>query len=138
MMLVPRRKGNFDLFDEMFNDPFFERNENKIMKTDIKEKGDKYLVEIDLPGYEKEDIEIEVEDGYLTVHAKVNKAEVESKEDGKYIQKERYSGECAGSFYIGEDIKQEDIKANFKNGMLTLSFPRTRKEKSDKKYIDIE
>lgn len=138
MMLVPRRKGNFDLFDEMFNDPFFERNENKIMKTDIKEKGDKYLVEIDLPGYEKEDIKIEVEDGYLTVHAKVNKAEVESKEDGKYIQKERYSGECARSFYIGEDIKQEDIKANFKNGILTLSFPRTRKEKSDKKYIDIE
>lgn len=53
MMLVPRRKGNFDLFDEMFNDPFFTRNENKLMKTDIKEKGDKYLVEIDLPGYEK-------------------------------------------------------------------------------------
>ena len=61
MMLVPRRKGNFDLFDEMFNDPFFERNENKIMKTDIKEKGDKYLVEIDLPRYEKEDIKIELD-----------------------------------------------------------------------------
>ena len=66
MMLVPRRKGNFDLFDEMFNDPFFTRNENKLMKTDIKEKGDKYLVEIDLPGYEKDNIKIEVEDGYLT------------------------------------------------------------------------
>ena len=94
MMLVPRRKGNFDLFDEMFNDPFFTRNENKLMKTDIKEKGDKYLVEIDLPGYEKDNIKIEVEDGYLTVHASVNKSEVENKEDGKYIQKERYSAEC--------------------------------------------
>lgn len=138
MMLVPRRKGNFDLFDEMFNDPFFTRNENKLMKTDIKEKGDKYLVEIDLPGYEKDDIKIEVEDGYLTVHASVNKSEAENKEDGKYIQKERYSGECARSFYIGEDIKQEDIKASFKNGMLTLTFPKIKQKKNEKKYIDIE
>ena len=64
--------------------------------------------------------------------------EVENKEDGKYIQKERYSGECARSFYIGEDIKQEDIKASFKNGMLTLTFPKTKQEKNEKKYIDIE
>ena len=91
-----------------------------------------------MPGYEKDNIKIEVEDGYLTVHASVNKSEVENKEDGKYIQKERYSGECARSFYIGEDIKQEDIKASFKNGMLTLTFPKTKQEKNEKKYIDIE
>ena len=73
MMMVPRRKNEFDLFDEMFNDPFFTRGENKLMRTDIKEKSDHYELEVDLPGYEKEDIKIELSDGYLTVHASRNK-----------------------------------------------------------------
>ncbi len=138
MMMIPRR-SNFDLFDSMFNDPFFERHDAKLMKTDIKEQGDKYLVDIDLPGYEKDDIKVEVKDGYLTVHASVNKEKKEHNEDGKYIHKERYSGECSRSFYIGEDVKQEEVKASFKNGTLTLSFPKISEEKvEESKWIEIE
>ncbi len=138
MMMMPRR-NNFDLFDEMFNDPFFTRGENKLMKTDIKEKGDKYLLEVDLPGYEKEDIKIEIEDGYLTVHANMNKNIDESDKDSKFVHKERYVGECSRSFYVGEDISEEDIKAKFKNGTLKLELPKKEMKKLDnKKYIEIE
>ena len=138
MMMMPRR-NNFDLFDEMFNDPFFFLFENKLMKTDIKEKGDKYLLEVDLPGYEKEDIKIEIEDGYLTVHANMNKNIDESDKDSKFVHKERYVGECSRSFYVGEDISEEDIKAKFKNGTLKLELPKKEMKKLDnKKYIEIE
>ena len=138
-MMIPRRKNEFDLFDEMFNDPFFTRGENKLMKTDIKEKGDKYLLEVDLPGYEKEDIKIEIEDGYLTVHASMNKNVEESDKDSKYVHKERYVGNSSRSFYVGDNVKEEDIKATFKNGTLKLTFPKDKQEKQDeKKYIDIE
>ena len=85
MMMIPRR-NDFDLFDEMFSDPFFIGSESRVMKTDIKEKKDKYVIDMDLPGYEKEDIKIEIQDGYLTVHAKANKAETD-KEEGKYVRK---------------------------------------------------
>ena len=139
MMMIPRRRNEFDLFDEMFNDPFFTRGENKLMKTDIKEKKDKYLIDIDLPGYEKENIKIEIQEGYLTIHAKVNKEEDE-KEKGKFVRKERYMGECSRSFYVGDNIKEEDIKAKFRNGTLTLEIPKKeeKKELPDKKYIQIE
>ena len=138
MMMIPRR-NNFDLFDDMFSDPFFTGTENKVMKTDIKEKKDKYEIEMDLPGYEKDDIKIEIQDGYLTVHAKVNKNEDE-KEDGKYVRKERYIGECSRSFYVGDNVKEEDIKAKFKNGTLKLEVAKKdeQKELPDKKYIQID
>ena len=139
-MLLPRRRNEFDLFDEMFNDPFFTRGENKLMKTDIKEKGDKYLLEVDLPGYEKEDIKIEIDDGYLTVHASMNKDVDESDKNSKYVHKERYVGECSRSFYVGEEINEEDIKASFKNGTLKIELPKKEQKKLEdsKKYIDIE
>ena len=137
MMMIPRR-NHFDLFDEMFRDPFFEGTESKVMKTDIKEKKDKYLIDIDLPGYEKENIKMEISDGYLTVHANVNK-EVDD-EKGKYVRKERYVGECSRSFYVGENVKEEEIKAKFKNGTLTIEVPKKddKKELPEKKYIPIE
>ncbi len=139
MMMIPRRKNEFDLFDEMFNDPFFTRGESKLMKTDIKEKGDKYEIEVDLPGYEKENIKIEIEDGYLNIHATINK-NVENDKDSKYVHKERYVGECSRSFYVGEDVKEEDIKASFKNGTLKIELPKQDKKKLEdtKKYIEIE
>ena len=139
MMMIPRKRNNFDLFDEMFNDPFFTRGESKLMKTDIKEKGDKYLLEVDLPGYEKEDIKIEMEDGYLTIHASTNKNIEENDKESKYVHKERYVGECSRSFYVGEDISEEDIKASFKNGTLKLELPKKEAKSIDnKKYIEIE
>ena len=109
------------------------------MKTDIKEKKDKYVVDIDLQGYDKEGIKIEIQDGYLTVHAKVDKEDNE-KEKGKFVRKERYMGECSRSFYIGDNIKEEDIKAKFHNGTLTLEIPKKDDEKKlpEKKYIPIE
>lgn len=139
MMMIPRR-NHFDLFDEMFRDPFFEGTESKVMKTDIKEKKDKYLIDIDLPGYEKENIKMEISDGYLTVHASVNKEVDDEKEKGKYVRKERYVGECSRSFYVGENVKEEEIKAKFKNGTLTLEVNKKDEPKQlpDKKYIDIE
>ena len=138
MMMIPRRR-DFDLFDEMFRDPFFNEGESKLMKTDIKEKKDKYIIDIDLPGYEKEGIKIEIQDGYLTVHASINKEE-NDEEKGKYVRKERYVGECSRNFYVGDNVKEEDVKAKFKNGTLTLEIPKKeeRKELPEKKYIPIE
>ena len=139
MMMIPRR-NHFDLFDEMFRDPFFEGTESKVMKTDIKEKKDKYLIDIDLPGYEKEDIKMEISDGYLTVRASVNKEVDDEKDKGKYVRKERYVGECSRSFYVGDNVTEDEIKAKFKNGTLTIEVPKKddKKELPEKKYIPIE
>ena len=139
MMMIPRR-NDFDLFDDMFGmDPFFERRDSKLMKTDIKEKGDKYIIDIDLPGYDKENIDLEIEDGYLKVTAKVDKNVDDSDEDEKYIHQERFYGECSRSFYIGKNIKEEDIKASFKKGILTLTIPKEEQKKlEEKKKIQID
>ena len=139
MMMIPRRRNEFDLLEEMFRDPFFTGGETKLMKTDIKEKDEKYLVDIDLPGYEKDDIKIEIEDGYLTIHA-TTESHKEEKEDGKFVRKERYQGECSRSFYIGDDIREEDIRASFKNGTLQLEIPKKEEQKAlpEKKYIPID
>ena len=139
MMMIPRKR-NLDLFDTFFDDPFFEgerRKHHDIMKTDIKEKDGKYILEIDVPGYNKEDIQIELENGYLTVTAKAN-TNVDEEKDG-YIYKERFVGECSRTFYAGENIKEEDIKASFKNGTLVLTFPKEEtKELEGKKLIQID
>ena len=136
MMMIPR-SNSFNLLEEMFKDPFFSDNESKVMRTDIKEKDDKYLIDIDLPGYDKENIKIDVEDGYLTIHANVN-TENEEKE-GKFVRKERYMGSCSRSFYVGTEVESEDIKASFKNGILQIEVPKkdVKKELHNKKYIEI-
>ena len=137
-MMVPKRNG-FDIFDEVFNDPFFTKKENKLMKTDVREKDGNYVLDIDLPGYDKEDIKIELTDGYLTVTATRSENKEET-EKHNYIHKERFFGECSRSFYAGENIREEDIKANFKNGTLEITFPKedTKKLDEGKKYIQIE
>lgn len=137
-MMIPRRKNEFDLLGEMFEDPFFTEHESKIMKTDIKEKKDKYLIDVELPGYEKENIKMEVEDGYLTVHAEID-SNKEEKEEGKFVRRERYVGSCSRSFYVGTEIQAEDIKASFKNGMLKIEIPKKeeKKELPEKKYVQI-
>ena len=140
-MMLPRRRNDFDLFDRMFlDDPFFSgERESKLMKTDIKEKKDKYIIEMDLPGYEKENISLEINDGYLMISAKTSQNKDE-KEEGKYVRKERFVGECSRSFYVGDNIKEEDIKAAFKNGTLKIEVPKKeeRKELPEKKQIPIE
>ena len=109
MMLVPRR-NSFDLFDNFFgDDDFFTKKENHLMKTDIKEKKDKYVIEMDLPGYSKENINVELKDGYLQVSAKVETDNNDSDEEEKYVRRERLYGECKRSFYVGEDVTEEEI-----------------------------
>ena len=136
-MMVPRRNSNgLDIFDDVFADPFFSSKENKIMKTDLKEKDGKYLLEIDIPGYDKEDIKIELKDGYLVVTAEKD----DEKEDkhAKYLKRERFSGMCSRSYYVGDNVTEEDIKASFKNGILTIEFPKEPEKKvEEKKYIPI-
>ena len=137
MMMIPRRNGNgLDVFDEVFMDPFFSEKENKIMKTDIKEKDGNYVLEVDVPGYNKENIQIELHEGYITVTATHN----EEKEDknSKYLKRERFTGMCSRNYYVGENVKEEDIKANFRNGILTIEFPKEPEKKiEEKKYIPI-
>lgn len=139
MMMIPRRNHEFDLLGEMFRDPFFTDGESKIMKTDIKEKKDKYLIDIDLPGYDKENIKLEVENGYLIVHATIDNNN-EEKEEGKFVRKERYMGSCSRSFYVGDEVKSEDVKASFKNGTLKIEIPKKEENSklSEKKYIQID
>lgn len=123
MMLVPRR-NNFDLFDNFFgDDEFFTKREHHLMKTDIKDKKNKYEVVIDLPGYEKDNINIELNNGYLEVSAKVEKNEKQENEE-KFVRRERFYGECSRSFYVGDEIKEEDITAEFKNGILKIDIPK--------------
>lgn len=139
MMIPTKRNTNF--FDSIFDEPFFEgrrERHNDIMRTDVKEKEGNYILEIDIPGYNKEDIKIELENGYITVTAKKDETINEEDKNG-YIYKERFSGECARSYYAGENLKEEDIKASFKNGTLILTFPKEEaKEIETKKYIAIE
>ena len=141
-----------DMFDDFMRSfPFFDNsaesnvekklyghNAKNVMKTDIKELEGGYELEIDLPGFTKEEVTAELKDGYLTISAAkgLDKDEQE-KETGKYIRRERYAGNLSRSFYIG-DVKQEDVKAAFKNGILSISVPKEdKKAKEEKKYITI-
>ncbi len=127
MMLMPRR-NSFDVFDDFLRDDFFDRRENQLMKTDIKETKDKYIIEMDLPGYEKDNINLSLKDGYLTVTAKVEKEHNDNKEE-KFVRRERFYGECSRSFYVGKEVTEEEIEAEFKNGTLKIEVPKKDEHK---------
>ncbi len=141
-----------NLFDEFFNDafddsffsgknPLYGRHAKNLMKTDIKEKGDSYILEMDLPGFKKDEIQVSLENGYLTVQAArgVDKDEQEKK-TGRYIRQERYAGACERSFYVGDDLTQDDIKGEFHHGVLKLTIPKKEAKPAveQSKYISIE
>ena len=148
-MLAPSIFGE-NLFDDWFDFPGFRgfgRVENKLygdrsgrlMKTDVREKEGQYDMDIDLPGFKKEDIKVELHDGYLQVSAVKGLNEEEKDEKGKLIRQERYSGSMQRSFYVGDSIKQEDVKAKFEQGVLKLSFPKEGEKKlPEKQPIMIE
>ena len=140
MMLMPRR--SYDLFDEMFDDSFFRGHENRtsLMKTDVLEKDGNYLLEMDLPGFSKDDVRAQLHDGYLTIQAERKTSADKKDENGKYVFRERHTGSCSRTFYVGEHVTQEDIKASFENGTLKLTFPKMTPERieAQKKYITIE
>ena len=140
-MMLPRR-NTFDLLDEMFDEPFMERSffkkENSLMKTDIQEKDGNYILEIDIPGYDKNDIKIELEKGYITVTANKETEKEEKDKKSHYIHKERFYGSCSRSYYVGDGVKEDQISASFKNGILTITFPKANQDKLEsKKYIEI-
>ena len=103
--------------------------EKNMMKTDIKEKDNQYEIEIDLPGFKKEEINANLENGYLTINASKNEEREEKNESGVYIRRERYTGQCARSFYVGEVVQQQEIKAKFENGILHLVIPKKQETK---------
>ena len=126
------------LFDDLFHDPF-QHVSTEQMRTDIVEKDGNYLLNMELPGYKKEDIQMELKDGYLIINASKNVSNEEKDEDGHVIRRERYSGSCTRNFYVGDSIKEEDIKASFDNGELKISIPKdTIKQVEEKRYIPIE
>ncbi len=133
---------NDNLFDDFFdfNYPTFRYDTSELMKTDIKETDNGYEVTMNLPGVKKEDVKAELKDGYLTIQASSNTNKDEKDNDGKYIRRERYAGTCSRSFYVGDAVTQEDIKAKFENGTLTLDIPKKEAKPAveEKKYISIE
>ena len=110
------------------------------MKTDIREKEDGYELDMDLPGFKKEDIKAELHEGVLTISAAKNLDKDQKDEKGRYIRKERYSGAMSRSFYVGDALTEEDISAKFEDGILKLSIPKKtpKPEVPEKKYIAIE
>lgn len=112
--------------------------DKNLMKTDVKENENGYELEMDLPGFKKDDVKVALENGYLTVSAE--KESGEENESGKYIRRERYFGKCQRTFYVGEEVEQEDIKGEFKHGILKLTIPKKEQKPAveEKRYIAIE
>lgn len=130
-----------NLLDDFFGEPFggYDYSESGLMTTDVKDTDKGYEVTMNMPGVKKEDVKAELKDGYLTVTAQQNTNKDEKDKEGNYIRKERYSGSCQRSFYVGEGVKQEDLKAAFNNGILTVAVPKeVQKPVEEKQYITIE
>lgn len=138
-MLLSRRNN---LFDEFFNDPFFAdsaQSRPTLMKTDIEDDGTNYIIDVELPGYKKENVRAELKEGYLTIYAETSSNKEENDDSRSYIRKERYSGSCKRSFYVGAQLRQEDIKASFEDGILKLVVPKEApKQIEESHYITIE
>lgn len=125
-------------FEKIFKSLDSQSDYKNFMSTDIIEKDGCYELIADLPGFKKEDLKIELEKGYLKISATSDKETEEKNNDGTYIRRERRSGSYARTFFVGENVKEEDIKAKFENGILTLNFPKEAKEQETKKFINIE
>lgn len=131
------------LFDDFFGNTFLPASKMRAasaMNTDIRELGDAYQIDMELPGFNKEDVKAELKDGYMTIEASHTENKDEKDEAGRYIRKERYSGSYSRSFYVGEGVTETDIKAKFTDGILTVTVPKAEKkpEVEQKKYIAIE
>ena len=138
-MLMPSIFGE-NLFDDFMDFPFGGKKINTMMKTDIRDTDSSYELDIDMPGFKKEDIKAQLKDGYLTISASTSANNDEQDKDGRYIRRERYAGSCSRSFYVGEGVKEEDIRAKFENGILKLAIPKVenKPQVEEQKYIAIE
>ena len=141
-MLMPSIFGE-SLLDDFFDFPFensYRSGRSQLMRTDIKDTDQGYEVTMNLPGVKKEDVKAELKDGYLTISASSNNSRDEKDDNGRYIRRERYSGSCSRSFYVGDQVTEADIKAKFENGTLTMMIPKKEVQPAveDKKYFAIE
>ena len=134
-----------NLFDEFFNDPFemnmllprgrdplYGKHSKNLMKTDVRETEGSYELDIDLPGFKKEDVNVELKNGYLTIAASKSLDKDEKDQKGRYIRQERYAGAMSRSFYVGEDVQPSEISAKFENGILQLSVPKAEQKRLPK------
>ena len=131
-----------NLFDDFFSDPFemmvptrnalYGKHGKNLMKTDVRETENSYELDIDLPGFKKDEVNVELKDGYLTISAAKGLDKDQEDKKGKYIRQERYAGSCSRSFYIGEDVPVEDISAKYEDGILRLSVPKADQKKLPK------
>ena len=140
MALIPRLVPNKLYLDDVFDDFMFPTMKDDFgkMKCDIYEKDDAYHLEMDVPGFDKKDVQIEIDDNdYLTITAEKNTEDTEEDEKKNYIRKERNYGKYQRSFYVG-GVDKENIQANFENGILKISMPKIEEEKSSKKTIEIK
>ena len=128
---------NDTMFSNLFDDPFFEgwRNMDRaaacdpnmsagMMSTDVRETDKGYMVDIDMPGFKKDDISLDLQNGYLTVSAHRNSSHEDKDDNGRWLRRERYMGSCSRSFYVGEDVKESDIHASYRNGTLCIQVPK--------------
>ncbi len=147
-MLMPSIFGE-SLFDDWFDDfdrqmqhmdrRLYGRNAKREMKTDVREKEDGYEIDMDLPGFKKDQVELSLENGYLTVTANKGFDKDEKDDKGRMIRQERYAGSMQRSFYVGQDMTEEDVKARFEDGVLHLNLPKKDARKvPEKKTICIE
>lgn len=148
-MLLPSVFGESlfdDFMDDFFNDGFMTPAYRQakapagrpMMRTDVKELEHGYQLDIDLPGYGKDEVKVQLKEGYLTVNATKAQSKDEKDEKGRYVRRERYTGSMSRSFYVGENVTDADIKARFKDGILTLDIPKVEPKKPEEKYISIE
>ena len=128
-----------DLFDDFFGDPFemmvpqsrnplYGKHAKNLMKTDVRETEDSYELDIDLPGFKKEDVSVELKNGYLTIQA-AKSLDKDEQKNGKYIRQERYAGSMSRSFYVGEGVRPEDVKGKFESGIPQISLPKADQKK---------
>lgn len=148
-MLTPSIFGE-NLFDNWMEDfafprfadmdkTLFGKNANSLMKTDVKDNGEDYTVDIDLPGFKKDEIKMQLDDGYLTVSAAKEMKQDEKNEDGRYVRRERYAGSMSRRFYVGKNVTEEDIHPKYEDGILTFQLPKEEKRvEEQKRYIAIE
>ena len=148
-MMMPSIFGE-NLFDEFMDDfafPVFRdadralygKRAKNLMKTDVKETDDEYEVDMDLPGFKKDEITMQLKDGYLTVSAAKGLDKDEKNQEGRYVRRERYAGNVSRIFYVGENLTEKDIRAKYENGILSFKLPKDEKKKvEENKYISIE
>ncbi len=130
-----------NLFDDLFDDAFsmrplydvnnalYGKHAKAVMKTDVKELDDGYEVAVDLPGFKKDEVKVDLKDGYLTISASKGLDKNEEDKKGHYIRQERYTGQCSRSFYVGENVEPKDVHASFADGILKLTLPKAAQQK---------